>query len=87
MNNRITYLSQIANVLYIGHEGGVTLFENNRFKSFSFSENEKNTNKNEKIIIKGNVVNEEKLLFLDSINIHIIDQVNDQVGLSPTDIE
>jgi hypothetical protein len=52
-----------------------------------WNENEKNTNKNEKIIIKGNVVNEEKLLFLDSINIHIIDQVNDQVGLSPTDIE
>jgi len=52
-----------------------------------WNENEKNTNKNEKIIIKGNVVNEEKLLFLDSINIHFIDQVNDQVGLSPTDIE
>lgn len=52
-----------------------------------WNENEKNTNKNEKIIIKGNVVNEEKLLFLDSINIHIIDQVNDQVGLSPTDID
>ena len=52
-----------------------------------WNENEKNTNKNEKIIIKGNVVNEEKLYFLDSINIHIIDQVNDQVGLSPTDIE
>lgn len=52
-----------------------------------WNENEKKTNKNEKIIIKGNVVNEEKLLFLDSINIHIIDQVNDQVGLSPTDIE
>ena len=48
-----------------------------------WNENEKNTNKNEKIIIKGNVVNEEKLLFLDSINIHIIDQV----GLSPTDID
>ena len=52
-----------------------------------WNKNEKNTNKNEKIIIKGNVVNEEKLLFLDSINIHIIDQVNDQVGLSPTDID
>ena len=56
-----------------------------------WNENEKNTNKNEKIIIKGNVVNEEKLLFLDSINIHFIDQVNDQVndqvGLSPTDID
>jgi len=52
-----------------------------------WNENEKNTNKNEKIIIKGNVVNEEKLLFLDSINIHIIDQVNDQIGLSPTDID
>jgi len=52
-----------------------------------WNENEKNTNKNEKIIIKGNVVNEEKLLFLDSINIHFIDQVNDQVGLTRTDIE
>lgn len=42
LNNRITSLKVIENQVWVGHEGGVTLIENEKFSRWAFTEENKN---------------------------------------------
>ena len=42
LNNRITSLNVIEDQLWVGHEGGVTLLENEKFSRWAFTEENKN---------------------------------------------
>ncbi|MDD2982309.1 MAG: two-component regulator propeller domain-containing protein [Crocinitomicaceae bacterium] len=42
LNNRITSLEVIKEQLWVGHEGGVTLIENEKFSRWAFTESNKN---------------------------------------------